>query len=152
MVRFFAFSFCFKKKSPHAEELMLFLLVVALALECGSASADPTPPDFPLSFALNFTSTVFQLNQVGNGTLYYSFQETPTETVRILLFLKGWLLLFFFFFFFRIPLGRRLRMSFVRQEIRLRPASTSFWTLAATNNSFGLFSPIFAAWLFPWVQ
>ena len=64
----------------------MWLLVVCL-ISVASTST-PTPPDFPLSFALNFTSTVFELDQVGPGTLFYSFQKSPTpeqpswQTVR----------------------------------------------------------------------
>ena len=39
----------------------------------------PTPPVFPLQFSINFTSTVFELGQIGNGTLFYNFVEKPTE-------------------------------------------------------------------------
>ena len=50
------------------------LLFLALA----AAVSPPTPPTFPLLFSINFTSTVFELGQVGNGTLFYNFVEQPT--------------------------------------------------------------------------
>jgi hypothetical protein len=56
---------------------MLLLLCVFFPFAL-SSMAPPTPPLFPLQFAINFTSTVFELNQVGNGTLFYNFVESPS--------------------------------------------------------------------------
>jgi hypothetical protein len=64
------------------------MLLLIAALLSSVVSTTPTPPDFPHSFALNFTATVFELDQIGNGTLFYSFQDSPTpdqpswQTVR----------------------------------------------------------------------
>jgi hypothetical protein len=42
------------------------LLCVLLAC-AATAVSPPTPPLFPLQFSINFTSTVFELDQIGNG-------------------------------------------------------------------------------------
>ncbi len=71
--------------------MLLFVLVCL-----GFGAAPPTPPSFPLQFSINFTSvsgfcylfvvsdsniqTVFELGQVGNGTLFYNFVQSPTPS------------------------------------------------------------------------
>lgn len=57
----------------------LILFLVGMFIVVAFSSAPPLPPDFPMEFNISFVSTVFELDQIGNGILFYRFQSNPTK-------------------------------------------------------------------------
>jgi hypothetical protein len=61
---------------------MIFVLSLAFALHVAAQTVPPPPPPvWPDSFAINLTSSVFQLNQRdAPAILYYAFRPVPTAS------------------------------------------------------------------------